>query len=88
MVRLKAHAWPGNVRELENLVRRLAVLYAEDTIGAEVIDAELRAGAPPALAPPSRSPATTVSATPSSATSTAISARTTDACRRPGSTTG
>jgi two-component system nitrogen regulation response regulator GlnG len=42
MVRLKAHNWPGNVRELENLVRRLAVLYAEDTIGEEVIAAELR----------------------------------------------
>ena len=41
MVRLKAHAWPGNVRELENLVRRLAVLYAEDTIGEEVIALEL-----------------------------------------------
>ena len=45
MVRLKAHAWPGNVRELENLVRRLAVLYAEDTIGEDVITLELRAGA-------------------------------------------
>ena len=33
--------WPGNVRELENLVRRLAVLYAEDTIGEEVIALEL-----------------------------------------------
>ena len=28
--RLKRHAWPGNVRELENLMRRLAALYAED----------------------------------------------------------
>jgi two-component system nitrogen regulation response regulator GlnG len=46
MARLKAHAWPGNVRELENLVRRLAVLYAEETIGAEVIDAELREAVP------------------------------------------
>ena len=43
MVRLKSHAWPGNVRELENLVRRLAVLYAEDTVG-EVRD-HARAGA-------------------------------------------
>jgi two-component system nitrogen regulation response regulator GlnG len=34
------------VRELENLVRRLTVLYAQDTIGAEVIEAELREGAP------------------------------------------
>jgi len=48
MVRLKAYPWPGNVRELENLVRRLAVLYAEETIGAEVVDAELREALPPA----------------------------------------
>ncbi|GBD43876.1 Nitrogen assimilation regulatory protein [bacterium HR40] len=41
MVRLKAYSWPGNVRELENLVRRLAVLYAEDTIDEAVIEAEL-----------------------------------------------
>lgn len=41
MQRLKGYRWPGNVRELENLVRRLAVLYAEDTIGEEVIVAEL-----------------------------------------------
>jgi len=39
---MKVHAWPGNVRELENLVRRLAVLYAEDTIGRDVIEVELR----------------------------------------------
>ena len=46
MARLKAYHWPGNVRELENLVRRLTVLYAQDIIGAEVIDAELREGFP------------------------------------------
>jgi two-component system nitrogen regulation response regulator GlnG len=46
MARLKTYDWPGNVRELENLVRRLTVLYAQDTIGAEVIEAELREGAP------------------------------------------
>ena len=45
MVRLKSHAWPGNVRELENLVRRLAVLYAEETIGEDVIALELEHGA-------------------------------------------
>jgi two-component system nitrogen regulation response regulator GlnG len=50
MVRLKSHAWPGNVRELENLVRRLAVLYAEDTIGEEVITLELEQARPPAAA--------------------------------------
>ena len=46
MVRLKAYVWPGNVRELENLVRRLAVLYAQETIGPDVIDVELREGVP------------------------------------------
>lgn len=41
MERLKAHAWPGNVRELENLVRRLAALYSEDTIGEAIVAAEI-----------------------------------------------
>ena len=45
MARLKLHGWPGNVRELENLVRRLSVLYAQETIGPDVIDAELREAA-------------------------------------------
>ena len=39
--RLKRHRWPGNVRELENLGRRLAALYPQETISAAVIDAEL-----------------------------------------------
>jgi two-component system nitrogen regulation response regulator GlnG len=39
---LKRYRWPGNVRELENLVRRLAALYADDTIGAAAVAAELR----------------------------------------------
>ena len=39
---LKTYPWPGNVRELENLVRRLAALYAEEFIGADVVDAELQ----------------------------------------------
>jgi len=43
---LKGYHWPGNVRELENLVRRLAVLYAEDAIGRDVIEVELRASTP------------------------------------------
>ena len=30
--RLKRYRWPGNVRELENLVRRLAALYPQETI--------------------------------------------------------
>ena len=41
MERLKAHHWPGNVRELENLIRRLAALYSQETIGTGVIEAEL-----------------------------------------------
>jgi len=48
MARLVAHDWPGNVRELENLIRRLAVLYPEESIGAEAVAAEIaRAGRSP-----------------------------------------
>ncbi len=47
MTRLKAYPWPGNVRELENLVRRLAVLYPDDTIGEEVIVSALDQSQPP-----------------------------------------
>ena len=39
--RLKRHRWPGTVRELENLARRLAALYPQETITAAVMDAEL-----------------------------------------------
>jgi two-component system nitrogen regulation response regulator GlnG len=46
--RLKRHTWPGNVRELENLVRRLAALYTQDTISADIVDAELTDFAPSA----------------------------------------
>ena len=46
--RLKRHRWPGNVRELENLARRLAALYPQETISAAVIDAELSQPALPA----------------------------------------
>jgi two-component system nitrogen regulation response regulator GlnG len=38
---LKRHPWPGNVRELENLARRLAALYPQETISASVIETEL-----------------------------------------------
>ena len=41
MEQLLHHPWSGNVRELENLVQRLAALYADDTISAEVIRQEL-----------------------------------------------
>ena len=39
---MKRYPWPGNVRELENLVRRLAALYPQDEISAEVLEAELK----------------------------------------------
>jgi two-component system nitrogen regulation response regulator GlnG len=46
--RLKRYRWPGNVRELENLARRLAALYPQETISGAVVDAEL---SPPASMP-------------------------------------
>lgn len=46
--RLRQHRWPGNVRELENLMRRLAALYPQETITEEVIAGELlESGADP-----------------------------------------
>ena len=39
---MKRYRWPGNVRELENLVRRLAALYPQETITAPIIEAELQ----------------------------------------------
>ncbi len=39
--KLKRYRWPGNVRELENLVRRLAALYPQDTITGPTVEAEL-----------------------------------------------
>ncbi|BBK31953.1 two-component system nitrogen regulation response regulator GlnG [Stella humosa] len=41
MDRLKSYRWPGNVRELENMVRRLAALYAQEIIGIDVVEQEL-----------------------------------------------
>ena len=46
--RLQAYRWPGNVRELENLVRRLAALYAGNVIGGETVATVLEAGSAPA----------------------------------------
>jgi two-component system nitrogen regulation response regulator GlnG len=46
--RLKRYRWPGNIRELENLARRLAALYPQETITTAVVDNEL---APPVSAP-------------------------------------
>lgn len=39
--RLKRYPWPGNVRELENLARRLAALYPQETISLAVMETEL-----------------------------------------------
>jgi two-component system nitrogen regulation response regulator GlnG len=47
--RLRRYRWPGNIRELENLVRRLAALYPQDVITANVIEQELTQ---PAIAVP------------------------------------
>ena len=41
MRRLRAWSWPGNVRELENLIRRVAALYPQDTVGVDIVEAEL-----------------------------------------------
>ncbi|MFN3890384.1 MAG: nitrogen regulation protein NR(I) [Beijerinckiaceae bacterium] len=39
--RMKRHRWPGNIRELENLVRRLAALYPQETITEQLVETEL-----------------------------------------------
>ncbi|MFZ5834400.1 MAG: nitrogen regulation protein NR(I) [Pseudomonadota bacterium] len=38
---MKRHRWPGNVRELENFTLRLAALYLDEVITAEIVEAEL-----------------------------------------------
>ncbi len=57
MEALKSYPWPGNVRELENLVRRLAVLYSQETIDRAVVESELSEGkaTEPAAAPAAES---------------------------------
>jgi len=52
--RLKRHRWPGNVRELENLARRLAALYPQETITGAVMDTELAQPTLVAAAEPGR----------------------------------
>jgi two-component system nitrogen regulation response regulator GlnG len=39
--KLKGYRWPGNVRELENLTRRIAALYSQDVVDADVVALEL-----------------------------------------------
>ncbi|MEM8749236.1 MAG: nitrogen regulation protein NR(I) [Pseudomonadota bacterium] len=43
---LRTHHWPGNVRELENLIQRLAALYPQEEITAELVEAELTMSTP------------------------------------------
>ena len=38
---MKAYSWPGNVRELENLIHRLAALYSEEVITADIVRADI-----------------------------------------------
>ena len=55
--RLRQYRWPGNVRELENLMRRLAALYPQEVITAEVVSAEVaEAGADAGPGPESGTP--------------------------------
>ena len=49
---LKRYHWPGNIRELENLVRRLAALYSQDTITIDLIEQEFSANNPASFEDP------------------------------------
>jgi two-component system, NtrC family, nitrogen regulation response regulator NtrX len=53
MIRMQHYAWPGNVRELHNVVERLLIMVADDTIAAvdvAFIDHDEGGGAAPAPA--------------------------------------
>lgn len=39
---LKDHSWPGNIRELENLIRRICILYPQETITSTIVKTEIR----------------------------------------------
>jgi two-component system nitrogen regulation response regulator GlnG len=45
--RMKRYRWPGNIRELENLTRRLAALYPQESITEQLVDAELEVDSSP-----------------------------------------
>ena len=65
--RMKRYRWPGNIRELENLIRRLAALYPQETISDQLVETELGADAPVLAGAPR--PAQNGSAAPAPATS-------------------
>lgn len=44
---LARHPWPGNVRELRNVIERAVLLAPGDTIGPELLPAEIRSPSPP-----------------------------------------
>jgi two-component system, NtrC family, nitrogen regulation response regulator GlnG len=44
--RLKRYRWPGNIRELENLTRRLAALYPQEAVTAQLVNMELGVDSP------------------------------------------
>lgn len=39
---LREHLWPGNIRELENLIRRICILYSQETITSTIVKTEIR----------------------------------------------
>jgi two-component system nitrogen regulation response regulator NtrX len=39
---LEAYGWPGNARELRNVIERVAILTAGDTLTAEAVPVEIR----------------------------------------------
>ena len=84
--RLKRYRWPGNVRELENLIRRLAALYPQETITENVIDGELRPAGRRAPDERGQTDETLVAAR-SSGTSPTYFRASARACRRPASIT-
>ena len=43
---LQTYSWPGNVRELKNVVERLVIMSAEDTIGKEEVGSVLPVSTP------------------------------------------
>ncbi len=38
---LESYSWPGNVRELENFIKKISILYSEDSISKDAIINEL-----------------------------------------------